>query len=560
LGAGSKEAVLSDFSYDEYEHDDDDFQEEDHEESIEELFVDLEPHFPFNEVRPEQKIILKNLQRFLTDPEVKCVVIEAPTGVGKSGVALTLANAARSAYILTANKLLQDQYLRDFPDVVTLKGRDNYMCNKEEDEFGKAKSCATASCRVAPPGESSVQRENRKARCDNPMACEFNPAKAKAVAAKTTVFNFAAGLAFLNYGKSFGKRDLLILDEAHNTVPQATTFFEVVLDQDVLRSLGFDHEFPDYSTVEPYRSFITEISDFLNEKMKDSTDGKEINRLETLQRKVANFNIFETSSLVLDKEYSGTPKFLRKVRFTPGDMAPVLPNILFKHGVKSVLLSATILHPELFVKTLGLKPSEMRFLQLDSPFPVENRRISTAYAQYSLSKDNLQQCLPFVNLAVKKILEKHPNDKGIIHGHTYTICKYLYENLRSDRILFPTSARDQAKILREHNESDRPTILLSPSMTEGVDLADDASRVQILVKAPFPYFGDPVLQKRMQLYKDYYNLLTALTIMQAYGRSIRSIEDRAATYFVDRNIEFFIRRNSYLFPGWFLEALPPYRG
>jgi ATP-dependent DNA helicase DinG len=56
------------------------------------------------------------------------VVIEAPTGSGKSGVAVTLAREASSAYLLTAQKLLQDQYGRDFPELALMKGRANYRC------------------------------------------------------------------------------------------------------------------------------------------------------------------------------------------------------------------------------------------------------------------------------------------------------------------------------------------------------------------------------------------------------------------------------------------------
>ncbi len=54
------------------------------------------------------------------------MVVEAPTGAGKSAIAVTLAREASSAYILTAQKILQDQYLRDFPELAVMKGRGDH--------------------------------------------------------------------------------------------------------------------------------------------------------------------------------------------------------------------------------------------------------------------------------------------------------------------------------------------------------------------------------------------------------------------------------------------------
>jgi ATP-dependent DNA helicase DinG len=60
---------------------------------------------------------------------VRVVVIEAPTGPGKSALAVTLAHEARSAYVLTGQKVLQDQYHRDFATLaLDAQGPRNYAC------------------------------------------------------------------------------------------------------------------------------------------------------------------------------------------------------------------------------------------------------------------------------------------------------------------------------------------------------------------------------------------------------------------------------------------------
>ena len=69
--------------------------------------------------RREQRGILDALGDALDaaagDPRAPTVfLVEAPPGVGKSHVAMTIARWSGSAYLLTSQKLLQDQYEREF--------------------------------------------------------------------------------------------------------------------------------------------------------------------------------------------------------------------------------------------------------------------------------------------------------------------------------------------------------------------------------------------------------------------------------------------------------------
>ncbi|HLR46843.1 MAG TPA: DEAD/DEAH box helicase family protein, partial [Deinococcales bacterium] len=86
-----------------------------------------ESAFPYPEYRPGQKEAL-DAARAAFAAGKRFVVIEAPTGSGKSGMAVALARENGSAYVVTAQKLLQDQYVRDFPDLALMKGRSNYPC------------------------------------------------------------------------------------------------------------------------------------------------------------------------------------------------------------------------------------------------------------------------------------------------------------------------------------------------------------------------------------------------------------------------------------------------
>jgi len=138
--------------------------------------------------------------------------------------------------------------------------------------------------------------------------------------------------------------------------------------------------------------------------------------------------------------------------------------------------------------------------------------------------------------------------------HSYKIGNYIKRNIRSKRILIhDTANRDE--VLRKHMRSKEPTVLLSPSMAEGVDLQQDASRFQILCKVPYPYLGSSIVRKRMNKWKWWYPLQTAKSVVQSVGRSIRSSNDFAVTYILDSNWEFFYRRNHDMFHADFHKCL-----
>ncbi len=171
-----------------------------------------------------------------------------------------------------------------------------------------------------------------------------------------------------------------------------------------------------------------------------------------------------------------------------------------------------------------------------------------------MSSKAIDDTLPKMVQAVKAILAQHKNEKGIIHCHSYKVANYLKRNIRSSRLLIHNS-ENRERMLEKHMRSKKPSVLISPSMTEGVDLKGDLSRFQIICKVPYPYLGDKLVRKKMNKWKWWYPLQTAKTIVQAVGRSVRSNDDTAVTYILDADFEMFYRRNPGMFPQGFKESL-----
>ena len=94
---------------------------------------------------------------------------------------------------------------------------------------------------------------------------------------------------------------------------------------------------------------------------------------------------------------------------------------------------------------------------------------------------------------------------------------------------------------------------MSPSLHTGLNLKDERSRFQILIKIPYPNKGDRWISAKMRIDPDWYNWQTKLRLLQAYGRSVRSKDDWANTYVLDFYFVDFVNKN--VLPDWFTMAI-----
>jgi ATP-dependent DNA helicase DinG len=90
--------------------------------------------------------------------------------------------------------------------------------------------------------------------------------------------------------------------------------------------------------------------------------------------------------------------------------------------------------------------------------------------------------------------------------------------------------------LSEHKTKQYATVLMSPSLFEGIDLPNNESRFQIFVKAPYPSLGDKRIKYIFEKYPDIYERITLYKIIQGFGRSTRNKDDHSITYALDSNI------------------------
>jgi ATP-dependent DNA helicase DinG len=537
--------------------------------------MSYEGHFPFGEIRePQKKAIEFALEAYAAGK--RFVVLEAGTGVGKSAIGLTIARYLTAnyppsleyqpgAYFLTTQKLLQEQYVRDFGEpqgkMCQVMSSANYQC-----KFHKRQTCAE-SLRQLKAENDNTSKFHRT--CS--FHCVYKEEKRKFMQSAESVTNFSYFLAETYYAGKLLPRELLVLDEAHNIDTELSGFIEITMSERFAKT-ALKLEMPDITTdKQAWRWIIDEYEPRLAAHLKRYEEM--IEKFDLAERMKNDFVALAKQYEMLDKHackvrrfielYSddnwvfnlaeGEGRGMRKLEFKPIDVSGYSEQILFKNGKRVLMMSATILNQEGFCKMLGIKPEDVAFISIPSPFPSENHPIF-AYPIARMTSAAIDGDLPKLAEAVKAILSQHPNDKGVIHAHTYKIAKYLKDNIRSKRLLIHGS-EDRVQKLQEHISSKEPTVLISPSMQEGVDLKDDLSRFQIICKVPYPYLGDKIVKKRMNRWSWWYPLQTAKTIVQSVGRSVRSFDDHAVSYILDADWTRFYDKSSDLFPEGFKKSL-----
>lgn len=536
-------------------------------------------HFPFDNVRPEQERSFKALDQWLQGDK-QFFGLDASTGVGKSAIAVAVARAvaevnknktvehaeeeyddsgyskevaapqAGAVWIITQNKLLQDQYLRDFKEIIyDLRGLDNYACF-----FDKGKSCGESKCgRV---GNASKNDKEPPDECSK--ACEYDIIMKRARSRPILSLNIAKAFTLLK-NPTFPAPAFIIIDEAHRIEDALDNEAGLSIDSHHLERLGFSFEkyFKDLKDLDRTvvgliklrRDCATQHQAEIDAHP-DERNGKRIRQLETLMQKITEVEAAQEEGV----EYVSCSE--SKVDLRPLQIFKVFRKFI---KVKTLFLSATLLSKPGFRSLVGLSEEEFDWLAIPSPFPKENRPIYYGWQLGSpgFNYSNKEREFPKLIARIEEILAKYPDGRGIIHTHTYSTAEKIYEKLgHTGRIFFPLNSKEQKEVMERHARS-RNGVLLSPSMTEGVDLKDELCRFSILCKVPYLPINDPVVEARMSNNEQWYKYKAVMTIVQACGRGVRNETDFSDTYLIDPSFQGFMKQAQYHFPNWFLEGIKP---
>ncbi|HTX61652.1 MAG TPA: ATP-dependent DNA helicase, partial [Methanobacterium sp.] len=323
---------------------------------------------PFPEPREGQLQIIDEIRKAVEEG-FPYILLEAGTGTGKSAIATTLTGIYQPAYILTMTKQLQSQYGLQF-GYPLVKGRGNFTC-QEELEF----SCDSGPCQTTP--------RNQKFICNYGISkspfegghfafedayganiyfrstdhCRYWDQKARAVKSPITLMNYDYALLELNYVKHFGKRRLMVLDEAHNIEDKLMNRLEVNiynkrLENDIKKTIPLS--MMSYEDPIDWILFLESIYEAYGEVAVQKMPKNKADRINQTKFRLQELltNLEETpENWVVDKISGG-------VVFKPLAVDKYAEDRLFRHADTCLFMSATILDMDLFCKWLGIDPQE----------------------------------------------------------------------------------------------------------------------------------------------------------------------------------------------------------
>jgi len=527
-------------------------------------------HFVLAEPRRKQVIAVDYIaQKY--DEGYNDIVIAAPTGIGKSAIGATAClwssdieadGFENGGYYLVTQKLLQDQLEGDFK---------NYQTRDAARRCRSIKSSSEYHCDFH--GTCNVGM-TRPTPCKKLFSheCFYQRMKSAWVNATMSVTNYPYLFTEHSAAGQLPPRKVLVLDECHTLERQILKFVEITLDEETLRRwTPLIKKVPVFRDVMDFSDYLAEeYIPLLQEKLmfsfeaaddsaKEQAMAKEKAELENYYgRMVRSVSLIraDPSNWIFWQE--ATKRTQMEAVAKPLDAAPFAKSIVLEMGHVRVYMSAYPGSKRVFCKSLGLDEKRVAWLNLNSTFPVENRKIYLSMVG-SMSRRNRDETFPRFIKFTQEILQVHGDTKGIIHCNSYelgeAIAKALDDTPHGKRLIFPRNADDRERAFNAHKKATDPTVMISPSITEGFDFANDLARWQIIAKIPYPYLGDRQVAAKKDRDPDWYDLETVKIVVQACGRIVRSDEDVGETYILDADFLQLWERCEAMFPKWWTEAL-----
>lgn len=523
--------------------------------------------FPYKEPRKIQKSILQIMDK--NWDSYKFYICELPTGVGKSAIAKTVCSSVKNGFIVTATKQLQDQYYNEFKDrsLVSIKGKANYPC-----ALNPRLNCETGYC---------VVDKKLLSNCKSDNTCKYYSLRDKALKSNTVLTSYQYFFRSIECAGFWKPRNVIVFDECHLLENQLVQWASIKLNPKELiekYNVTKNCNMQDFCrismipTEQGYKKnedwILTILKLIFNRRNEKFEEIKSSLNLTSLNPESINNDEYD---IILEshKDYYELDKFYKKLEvfvksknnndwlveptdegleLTPVDISDIFSYYIKQMAIdKIIFMSASILDLPGFRKTLGLPKEQTLLIRSDSEFDPEKSPIiynPVCKMNYNEINNNLTKIAD----EIIKIIDKHPNEKGIIHTGNSTISKYLKDNINSNRLLVRYGDTINDSIINEHLKSKEPTILVSSSLSEGVDLKGDLSRFQIIVKLPWKSLTDKRISKKIESDNNWYVVEMFKSLIQQCGRSTRNNNDYSVTYVLDSSFKWWITSNQR--KGW----------
>ncbi len=541
----------------------------------------LEEFIPFEnkEFRPGQKEAITKIINSIEDGN-RYTILNAPVGSGKSLIGYIVAKYLEDfndfTYLCTGTKILQSQYIEDFQDVKTIKGRMNFKCLEEplfSCDKGMCQTHSKYSCFHKPILKENWEYNEQELptiplRTKNGLSfygdsdfddyflydmCPYWKQKIKGIMSPITMLNYDYLISDARFVQHLPHRKFLVCDEGHNIekilMRQLESSFSPFV---VKKETGFDFQ-PSNNITDWIDQFET-VAGIYKDKAKLSVSDE---KKKKMQEKYSKFSLLH---FLLDSNSSNWVFISEKhnghlfYTFKP-IMVSMYTNFIFGVADHVLIMSGTVLKKDIFERDLGIESSE--YIEIPSIIPSKNRPIVKSYVG-AMSMSSVNATMPHMIRKIQNIAEKHQNEKGVIHTFTYKIARAFQEAFKSDDRFMFHSQKNKENVFNQFKKDKTNKILVSPVAFEGIDFPYDQARWQCICKEPFPNMRDPQISIRDSVDYDWVFRQRCLVLSQMYGRTNRASDDYSVTYLLDSRLESLLGPSS-LVTDYFFEALEDFR-
>jgi Rad3-related DNA helicase len=260
----------------------------------------------------------------------------------------------------------------------------------------------------------------------------------------------------------------------------------------------------------------------------------------------------------IEKEENGVIQKIHKKEVTSVSFKPIDANHIFKQicepkAEKFLFMSATV-NKQKISESFDIPLDDIYEIELDSPFPVENR-IVLATSLFQMSYSKIEQSKPAMIKFLDELLSIAEGQRVVVHSGNYALANYIErESKHKHRLIVPTS-HTREELIENEFKTRKDAVLVSPSIIEGVSFDDDLCRVQVIVKVPFLSLADRRTKYRNEKYPNWYVQDASDKITQGAGRGVRHKEDFCLTIILDAAFDNLFFSPKKLFSKWFRKSV-----
>ena len=527
---------------------------------------DWAQYVPEVTLRDAQVDALGRIYRSMYEDGKRVVILEAPTGIGKSIIQLALCRYVAErpggkSFMVTPQRSLQDQ-MRHWERLRVMKGKSSYDCLVLHGANARNAPCSIDASMREGHSECQVGR------------CPYYTALDAAVNSPTVVHNYMSLLAQARLTNHFGPRSLLCLDEGHTAVHWIRSFLTCEIEPDDLQSYIGESPPDNLELFLPWLRWhcidLEEVPKGVTENMRNALSSllryrevfgaltrADLERMHDESGEDRSFESFAKRTLMTSGLVPWSTRWNDGNRWRKDGWWSIIPlriapmsDSLTGLGDKVLVVTATALNKSLMMNEMGLSADDAEYIVIDSAFPIERRPIHKMYVG-SMSYKHKKRTMPKMIRKLAQLANKHRDEPGIVH----TVSHFLAEDIASE-LMHRLEGRPVIKLPRgsERDSTIRmflsggygpAAILVGPSLLEGLDGAGNSARWQAMCKVPWPHMKDPVVERMMSRQdphgkwwaQQWYNWKTAQQTVQGFGRVVRSADDHGVTYLLDSGFD-----------------------